>query len=306
MRGDSAAADSVLERLRETPATSSSYYPVRVAEWGGDFRIAERAARDQTRPGNRREARVAGFLNLAILFTARGRWSDAYAELANAARIDPVMALEERAVLAGLPFLPVPREDLEGLRRDLDAWTPPAAPVGSPPERAYQRHARCFLLGLVSSKLGDFETALAFADSLERLPDAAGTTVPGDLAATVRASVAWRSGQAPDRVLRELSALEGHLPAALWQDPVFGQEQARFIRAASLLAAGSPEDALGWLQNTFTLTPGAVYYQAGVSYLEAQALDALSRPNEARQARESLERLWAEADRGIEIPAPER
>lgn len=53
MRGDSAAAESVLERLRQTPARSFSFYPVLVAEWGGDLRIAERAARDQLRHGGR-------------------------------------------------------------------------------------------------------------------------------------------------------------------------------------------------------------------------------------------------------------
>lgn len=303
MRGDSAAVESELERLRQTPAQGFSAYPVRVAEWGGDFRVAERAARDQTRPDHQREARLAGFLNLAILFTARGRWSQAEAELANAGRIDAVRTLEERAVLATLPFVPVPREDLEGLRRDLEAWTPPAAAAGVSPDRAYDRHARCYLLGLVASKLGGFATALAWADSLERLPDAAGTTVPGDLAVTVRASVAWLSGQAPDRVLGELAALKGHVPAVLWQDPVFAEEQARYARAAALVAAGRAEDALPWLQDTFTVTPGSLYYQAGVAYLEAEALDALSRPDEARRARERVAKLWAEADRGIELPA---
>jgi tetratricopeptide (TPR) repeat protein len=279
-------------------------YPVRVAEWGGDFPMAERLASGFTRSANAEPIRLAGHLNLARLFVAQGRWRAAAVELEQAADVDLEQARITRAVFATLPFLSIPRDDLVRVMEELQRWAPPVPAPGAPPERAYDQHIRLYFMGLLSSKLGDATGALEYAGAIEELADVAGTAVPGELATTLRADVAWRQGSAPADVLHALEPLQGHLPAVLWDHPAFGQEHARFVRASALQRAGENDEALRWLENTFELTPGGVYYLAPTQYLAAQVLDAAGRTEEASEARATYSELWADADadRGISLP----
>ena len=233
---------------------------------------------------------------------AQGRWRAAAVELERAADVNPERARMTRAVMATLPFLSIPRDDLASVMEEMQRWAPPVPEPGSPPERAYDQHARLYFMGLLSTKLGDASRALEYADAIEELADVARTAVPGELATTLRADVAWRQGGSPADVLRALEPLRGRLPAVLWDHPAFGQEHARFVRASALQRAGENDEALRWLEDTFDVTPGAVYYLAPTQYLAAEALDASGRAEEAAEARAGHRELWADADEGISLP----
>ena len=302
MRGDDQTAEQLFARFDARPVAINMIYPVRVAEWGGGFPMAERLASGFTRSANADAIRLEGHLNLTRLFVAQGRWRAAAVELERAADVDPEPARMMRAVMATLPFLSIPRDDLASVMEEMQRWAPPVPEPGSPPERAYDQHARLYFMGLLSTKLGDASRALEYADAIEELADVARTAVPGELATTLRADVAWRQGGSPADVLRALEPLRGRLPAVLWDHPAFGQEHARFVRASALQRAGENDEALRWLEDTFDVTPGAVYYLAPTQYLAAQALDASGRAEEAAEARARYRELWADADEEISLP----
>ena len=302
MRGDDQTAEELFARFDARPVAFNLVFPLRIAEWGGDFSMAERVARGHTRPANDVPIRLAGHLNLARLLVAQGRWRAAGVELEQAADVDLGQARMTRAVLATLPFLSIPRDDLASAMEQLQRWAPPVPEPGAPPERAYDQHVRLYFMGLLSSKLGDASGALQYADAIQELADIAETAVPEDLATTVRADVAWRQGSSPADVLRTLEPLRGQVPAVLWDHPAFGQEHARFVRASALKEAGEYDEALRWLEDTFIATPGAGFYLAPTRYLAAQVLDASGRAGEAAEARARYRELWANADGGISVP----
>ncbi len=301
MRGDDQTAEELFVLFDARPVAINLIFPVRVAEWGGGFPMAERLASGFTRSANAEPIQLAGHLNLARLFVAQGRWRAAAVELERAADVDLEQARVTRAVLATLPFLTIPRDDLASVMEELQRWAPPVPERGSPPERAYDQHARLYFMGLLASR-GDATRALQHAVAIEELADVARTAVPGELATTLRADVAWRQGSSPADVLRALERLQGHLPAVLWDHPAFGQEHARFVRASALQQVGEDDEALRWLEDTFDVTPGAVYYLAPTRFLAAQVLDASGRAEEAAEARATYRELWADADEGISLP----
>ena len=302
MRGDDRTAEELFAVFDARQGTRNLGYPRQLAAWGRDFSMAERLARGQTRSAYANPSRLAGHLNLARLLVGQGEWRAATVELEQAAHIDLGHACMARAVLSTLPFLSIPRDDLTSTMEELQRWAPPVPEPGSPPQGAYDQHVRLYFMGLLTSKLGDATRALEYADEIEGLPDVVGTPVPGGLATTIRADAAWRLGGTPVSVLGALEPLEGHLPAVLWDHPAFGQEHARYIRASALQQAGENEEALRWLEDTFALTPGTVYYLAPTRYLAAQVLDASGREEEAAEARATYRELWADADGRISMP----
>ena len=60
--------------------------------------------------------------------------------------------------------------------------------------------------------------------------------------------------------------------------------------------------ALRWLEDTFKLATGAVYYLAPTRYLAARVLDASGRVEEAAEADATYGELWADADEEISLP----
>lgn len=276
--------------------------PLRVALFADDFSFAERLARNTVE--SRRSTRPAvGYIILARLFVAQGRWSEAAIELRNTRQLDPHQEVLVQALLASLPWLAVPREEVLVSRDALLGWTPTPADSGAPLQRAYLPHQRLYVLGLLASKLGEFEKALSYADSIVILPDAAGTAVPVEYAATVRANVARDRGRPAADVLTLLEPVRGRVPPAVSSRPMFSQERARFLRAEALHGVGRDDEALRWLNDSFTVLRAGVYYKAPVLHLTARIHDANSRPDEARDARQVFERLWSRADTAIAFPS---
>ena len=188
-------------------------------------------------------------------------------------------------------------------RDALSAWTPPPADSGAPLGLAYLPHQRLYVLGLLASRLGEFDGALSYADSIGMLPDPAETAVPVEYAATVRANVARDRGRPAADVLTLLEPVQGRVPAAVYAFAMFTQERAKFLRAEALHGVGRDDEALRWLNNAFYSSRGGVYYKAPVLHLTARIHDANARPDEARDAREAFERVWSGADAEIVFPS---
>lgn len=303
LHGDSAAlAESLRTVESESAIMNTAQVTHLIAATTEHWAAAERVARAAAVTGELRDVRVQGHVRLGELEIARGRWAACRQTLANAGEIDPGRARIERARLASLPHLAVPAADLASSQAELAAWIPTAAEPDTPAERAFVRHQRLYLLGLLNSKLGESEIAIAYADSIEALPDvASGPGVPTALAAIIRADVAWRGQESPDEVLRRLAPVRGNIPATLWNEQALGEEHGRYLRAEALHAAGRDEEALRWLRNGFENTPGWVVYKAPVRHLTARVQTSLGNADEAGAARAAFEGIWEPADAPIAL-----
>ena len=269
-RGDSAGKARHTEEARVLDARQSQIAARYVATFLEDARAAEELARLDLQPRRNAAIRLGAQTLLAWLDVARGRWAGAKASFDIAERMDGGSGARlERALAATLPFLAVPRADLDAARRDLLSWNASDPMPGSAGLAAVLRpHYRLYLLGLLSSKLGEADRATAYAAEIDRLPAPAGAEgVVASLAATVRADVAWRRGD-PARTLEVLSSVDGAVPLELvYVKPFvnvreYTQEHARYLRAQALMAVGRPEDARGWFENSFQGSPAELAYLA--------------------------------------------
>jgi tetratricopeptide (TPR) repeat protein len=235
---------------------------------------------------------------LANIAVAGGRWSAAKTEFAAAGLVRSDSALVGRALAAALPFLEVPRPDLERIRAEVERWEP-GRDVSTPlPEsvRPLTGHLRLYLLGLLSARLGDPTTALRNAGELERLGAPADSrTLVGDLGRTLRAEVAAAAGRTKE-ALSELEVVKGQVPFELIRLPYFSGEPARYLRSLLLHQVGRDEESLRLLEVAFTGTPNELHYRAPMHLLQATIYQRLDqRPAAAEQYSRFL-KMWNGCD----------
>ncbi len=301
--GDEAVQNMVLLGLRPADDFSVTMSLAIVAVYSGNLGGAERVSMLLTETGRRPEVRAVGHVMLAHLKLARGRWSEAQAELEKVAAIDPAAALEYRALLAQLPFIKVPLTELEALRRELVDWDAAGVPssgslyVFFSAHDDVHRHLRGYLLGLLTAQLGDNSAALRYADQLEGLdaPSHA-RTLPGDLALSIRAQVGRISGE-PAEALRALERIRMETWYQLTSVSAFhSRAYERYMRAELLNLLGREDDALRWYSSFAHTGPQDLIYLAPSHLGRADIYRRQGRNEEAaRHYRRFLE-LWKDCD----------
>jgi tetratricopeptide (TPR) repeat protein len=306
VRGDSAAGARILaeaprvagrrgRRLRSADLEAGRW----VAIYLENLPTSEQFVRLSANPAQDVALQSSAHLALGSLALAGGRWTAAKAEFAAAERLGQTdSARVSRGLGAILPFLDIPRPDLEAIRSEIEQWEPgedlPDAPTG--PARALRPHLRLYLLGMLSSRLGAPATALRGAAELERLsaPPDAHALVRG-LAHTVRADVARRSGHAAE-ALAALEEVRGEVSLELIGLPAFSEEHARYLRAQVLHQQGRDEEALRWLEAGFQGTPNELVYLAPAHLLRGQIYDRLGDKKQAVEQYSRFVRLWRDCD----------
>ena len=154
-------ADGKMDDLQRLLAVNMS------ATLGNPRETARLTRRLLTDPSRLGEVRAFGHLLAAHLELAGGRWSAAQRELAAADSLDPAAALEDRALLALLPFLQTPDSTLRQVRGRIERWnaaTVPPSVSGNPwlvPHDSLHRQIRLYLLGALSAQLHDAKGASA-------------------------------------------------------------------------------------------------------------------------------------------------
>ena len=293
---DSAA----LARALDAEKTTTAGYPF-ASEWIAlylnDFSTAQafaRAAQASPRPKALRER---GHLFLAKLALAQGQWDAAQLEFAQAERTIP-SAKRLHALSATWPFLAVPSSDLTALRAQMEAWDPGAeAPEPTPGvASALRPHLRLYLLGLLSSRLGDERQALHYADQLQGTgaPIEARTLIR-DLAQTIRADVALRRGRFGD-ALKMLESASGEMPPELLADPLYSTENARYLRGEVLYRLGRDEEALRWFSNAFQGSPNELVHLAPAHFRQAELYERLGDRQQAVHHYGRFTQLWKSCD----------
>ena len=263
---------------------------------------AEEFTRFSTNASLPARTRAAAHLFLAELGTAGGRWSAAKQELTAVARLGQVdSALIGRALVASLPFLSVPSEEIRRIRDEVERWSPGHDASQPFPEsiRPLAPHLRLYFLGLLSSRLEDAAEALRLASELESLrapPES--RAVVRSLARTIRADVAAESGRTNEG-LTLLGDVRGEIPFELLSLPYFSEEHARYLRSRLLFDAGRDEEALRLVENAFANTPGELYYRAPGHLLQAEIQQRLGNREAAAEQYSRFIALWRSCDQPL-------
>jgi tetratricopeptide (TPR) repeat protein len=230
---------------------------------------------------------------------AGGRWSVAKQELAAAARLGEAdSALIGRALAASLPFLGVPKSDIQSIRDAVEGWSPGQDASKPFPEwiRPLAPHLRLDLLGLLSARLGDGPEALRLASALETHPAPPESRgVVRSLARTIRADVAAGSGRTNEG-LTLLDQVRGEIPFELLGLVTFSEEHARYLRSRLLFLAGRDEEALRLVENAFAGTPAELYYRAPAHLLRAEIHQRLGNREAAAEQYSRFIALWRSCD----------
>jgi len=245
---------------------------------------------------------------LGDLDVAGGRWTAAKSEFAAAGRLGQTdSALVGRALAAALPFLAVPRADLEIIRAEVERWKP-GSDVSAPlPEsiRPLAGHLRLYLLGLLTSRLGAAADALRLASELEiRTAPPESRALVRALAGTIRADVAWGTGRTNEG-LTLLEGARGEVPFELIRLPYFSEEHARYLRGRLLSQAGRDEEALRLVEAGFAGTPSELYYRAPAHLLQAEIQQRLGNRAAAAEQYSRFIGLWRRCDPALR-PALDR
>jgi tetratricopeptide (TPR) repeat protein len=264
-----------------------------------DLERAEEFTRFSTRPSLPIRIRASAHRLLGDLDAAGGRWTAAKSEFAAAGRLGQSdSALIGRALAATLPFLAVPRADVEIIRGEVERWKP-GADVSAPlPEsiRPLAGHLRLYLLGLTSSRLGAGADALRLASELEMLPaPSESRALVRTLARTIRADVASGAGRTNEG-LTLLEGVRGEVPFELLRLPYFSAEHARYLRSRLLYQAGRDEEALRLVEAGFAGTPNELHYRAPAHLLQAEIQQRLGNRAAAAEHYSRFIGLWRSCD----------
>lgn len=308
-RGDSAARTRIFEEARALDSRQSQIGARYVALFLEDFAAADSLARLDLASRRQPGIRVSAQLRLAWLDVARGRWRSAHAAFARAERMEqapPIVV--ERALAAALPFLAVPRGDLESIRTEILRWNPESE-SRQPNDLLAVRlrpQLRLYLLGLLSSRLGEAERALQYADTIERqaAPADARAVLRG-LAQTVRADVAVEGGKVDDAA-RLLASVTDEVPLELVSVPLYATareftlEHARHLRIVVLSAQHQNTEALRWIDASFQRAPSEVAYLAPMHLRRAELYERLGERAKAIDHYERFIKLWRDCDPSLQ------
>lgn len=274
------------------PAIASATWEV---GWLGRPDVAEPFAR---RAAARQEQPVLGNVTLGKNLVSQGRWAaaDSAFAAASAATVEPRPRIEH-AIVASLPFLAVPRPELEAIRAELagESVGRPSATANDPVD-AMLPELRSYALGLLASRLGDAPGALRAAELLDTV-QAAPEDRPAlrSLAAVVRADVALTSRRPAD-ALNLLQNVRGDVSLDVAHSGPFSEDYGRFLRAEALLALGNDGEALRWLENGFTTTPDELLYGAPVALRLGDVYERRGERQKAADEYTRVLRLWKSCD----------
>ncbi len=257
--------------------------------------------------------RVLGRLMGADMQLALGCLRAAEAEFERLAAQVPELAIELEAYWSLPRFFQVPRARLEAMRESLAVWeaervqplvlsTDPFLAGWFDEFNGVHPHLRLYLLGRLSTRLGDHETALAYAAELESMetetPEHAGTLAL-DLALGIRGHVLRNQGRAAEA----LSALEEARHIIKWNtvSPFYSEPQERYLRGELLAELGRLEEALFWLE---TLSEGDAEDLPLLSPSHLRRAEIYERLGDRENARLHYSRfieLWEDADPELQL-----
>jgi DNA-binding SARP family transcriptional activator/TolB-like protein len=263
-------------------------------------RVAQARLRHERNPDD--QARFQLFL--AQVQLARGRYRDAVSGI-EAASVPTPRRLEYRAMMASLPFLPVPADEVATVRTEIAAHSELAPEDAGGPVTGrgieyphllwpgLHRVQRLYLLGALHAALGDGAAAEAVADSLARFaPDRLWASSYERL---TRARAAVAAGQ-PRAALRILGPVEPPARRTFESLVDHGRPYERWLRAEVLRQTGRSAEALRWYATFPDPVARDLAYLAPSHLRRAEIHEAAGSPDQAAFHYRRFIDLWADAD----------
>lgn len=274
--GTGADRDAVAEALPGARVLTAAIAFADIALYARDLSGAESVARLFVREVRTPELRALCRSMLAHLAVARGRWREASEELDRARADDRVLALETRAFLAALPFVPASAGELNEIRDELTAWDGTARPshnVALAMHNGLHPLLRRYLLALLEIRLNRPDVAEVHAQALHEIAvPAEGETLRWNLACGAMAGVARARGM-PAEALEQLVQIRDERWFQLTVgSPFHAQAYERFLRAELLAELGRPDDALGWYASLAERSPYELGFRAPADLRQARLL----------------------------------
>jgi DNA-binding SARP family transcriptional activator/tetratricopeptide (TPR) repeat protein len=303
LRGDSVGAGQIRAELRRAPDEQVYEAAWLVPLFTYDFREGARLATLLTAGGRPDRWRAAGEILVAHAELARGRVRATDRALRAAERLDRGAALPYRGLFAALPFLPLPEGELRSLRQEVEGWDA-GAPLSNPIEHplldlhdTIRPQLRLYLLGLLSARLGERDTAREYAAALERSESSAeARELARDLALGIEARSALHEGR-PAEALAALERAQLAPPAtAVSFSPFYSQALERFTRAELLRLLGRDEEALRWYASVAESPPFGYLYLAPAHLRQGEIQERLGNRQQAIHHYVRFVELWQECD----------
>lgn len=237
---------------------------------------------------------------LAQLEIAHGRWRAGESHLQAAAGLDSALALEQRALLAALPFGTGGDARAAAAEAALARWdgehTPPASYPWLAVYDGLHGVIREYLLGLLELRRGDESAAERRAVALvQRGGNAEQRELARGLGQSLRAHAAARAGR-PDALAR-FDAARLRLPEGLLESQIGSQAYERWGRAELLFRLGQWRQALPWYVSlTETSFIDGLIYDAPAELRQAQIYERLGDRRAAQSHYARFIELWRSAD----------
>lgn len=302
-RSDEARIESTMRRLEGAEDLGVALAVWAAGVYARDLTGAERVARLLAAPHRSPEARRLAYAWLAHIRLAAGQWSAAREHLVSLGELSEGMALEYRALLCSLPFVPSDGCEPAELESALERLDPGAIPVSENPSIVFTAHdplhplIRFYLLGLTRARIGDAEGAERAAEALLglELPRTAGS-LDDDLARSVRAQGLISDGRDAEALSQlEQARMETWYGQTL-ASPLYSRVFERYVRAELLRKLGRAAEALTWYANLVETSPFELPYLAISHLRRAEIYEEMDENERAAEHYARFVELWSAAD----------
>jgi tetratricopeptide (TPR) repeat protein len=265
---------------------------------------AERLVALLTEPTRPPEVRAFGYVALAHLKLARGQLRASNSDLQPAFLLDPVSAMEQRALLALLPFVPIPRNQLEALRDSVTRGVPAGPAAHLETSHLANLHdglhleLQEYLAAGLSLRFGDTVTARTYLQRLERRRSTAlADALARDAAGSIRAQFALRRGRAADAVrsLEDVNRLEARV-GLIGGSPFYSQGLERYLFAGLMESQGRLEEAVRWYSSFSSNSIFDFVFLAPSHVHRGRILERMGRRQQAAEHYRAALELYKESD----------
>ncbi|NNG16386.1 MAG: protein kinase, partial [Gemmatimonadales bacterium] len=307
-KNDSEMVDRVLDRLKRATDIPVAMAALDVAAWGQHPRGTERLATILTQPTRSSQVRGIGHAWLAHTMLSTGRWQAARAQLDAYARLDPATALEFRAALAMLPFLPTPASEIEALLQELRRVDPSRIPAagGNPfvyfnPHHAVHPLVLEYLKGQLAARVGKTAEAQEHANRLRSIavPEGSGTLAT-DFASSIESQASYRAGR-PNEALKLIEQVRSEtFYQGTLTSPLRAGAFERFWRAELLNEAGREQEALAWYRQISNISVYELVYLPISHLRQGEIHDRLGENAIAIDHYAKFIDLWRDADEALQ------
>jgi serine/threonine protein kinase len=295
LRENQAARAKIIEEASQISSSYIWYTSISVAAYTENDQWGKSLAKLLTEPSRPAFWQARGHEAVALIELSRGHLSVAKEELAVAEMIYPAYPIEEVTLLFLTPLVQISHQEINQRKEKVVLWNDDK--IWSPIRKNYA-------LGLLNAHLGDYDAALAHADSLELHANELEKQESGiqpiamarDLSHSVRARVFLERND-PVKGLEELRQiqLEGWW-RAIPQFLVESQAYERYMRAKMLKASGRYEEAIRWLSTLGTAHYPEIVYRAPKHRLLGEIYEEINQPKKAIEHYSRFIELWQDCD----------